>query len=50
METQSTSVSNRNGKVIWAGRVVSALPVLMLLFSGSMKKTALQSQPLTSML
>jgi hypothetical protein len=26
-----------NKKVLWAGRVVSALPVLMLLFSGSMK-------------
>ena len=33
-ETQSAPVSKTT---LWAGRVVSALPVLMLLFSGAMK-------------
>lgn len=32
--TQTASVSR---KMLWTGRVISALPVLMLLFAGSMK-------------
>jgi hypothetical protein len=40
--TQTTPVSNAqtgpaSKKVLWAGRILSALPVLMLLFSGIMK-------------
>src|SRR3990172_4755506 len=33
-ETQTASVSK---KTLWAGRILSALPVLLLLFSGAMK-------------
>src|SRR3989442_14969979 len=33
-DAQSTSVSK---KQLWAGRIISALPVLLLLFSGVMK-------------
>jgi hypothetical protein len=33
-ETQSAPVSKTT---LWAGRIISALPVLMLLFSGAMK-------------
>lgn len=33
-DTQTASVSK---KLLWAGRIVSALPVLMLLFSGIIK-------------
>jgi hypothetical protein len=34
---QGTQVAPVSNKKLWAGRVVSALPVLMLLFSASMK-------------
>ncbi len=34
MQSESTIISK---KAIWAGRIVSAIPVLMLLFSGVMK-------------
>src|SRR5258708_6670757 len=33
-ETQIPTISN---KIIWTGRILSALPILMLLFSASMK-------------
>ena len=33
-DAQSTRVSK---KMIWAGRIISAIPVLLLLFSGTMK-------------
>lgn len=34
MDSEPSTVSK---KALWAGRIISALPVLMLLFSGSMK-------------
>ena len=38
METESTTETAHVSRgMLWAGRVVSALPVLMLLFSGAMK-------------
>jgi hypothetical protein len=33
----TTKTAPRSNKQLWAGRIVSALPVLMLLFSGVMK-------------
>ena len=36
-ETQRTTVPAVSRKMLWAGRIMSALPVLMLLFSASMK-------------
>jgi hypothetical protein len=35
--TYETAVAGSSRKKVWAGRVISALPVLALLFSGSLK-------------
>jgi hypothetical protein len=34
---QSTQTASVSRKMLWTGRVISALPILMLLFAGSMK-------------
>src|SRR5437899_6752493 len=37
METMTTQPTPVSKKMLWAGRIMSALPVLLLVFSGMMK-------------